>query len=63
MLTREGKLKLIKLKLIKFNFMNPNIFKTNDIRGIYGKDFNETDCYKIVLAFIKTLKNNNLNKK
>lgn len=34
--------------------MNLEIFKANDIRGIYKKDFNESDFYKITLSFIKS---------
>lgn len=34
--------------------MNPEIFKENDIRGIYKKDFNEKDFYKITYGFIKS---------
>ncbi len=31
--------------------INPNIFKAYDIRGVYGKDFDEETAYKIGFAF------------
>ncbi|MEK9147530.1 MAG: hypothetical protein AAB593_01295, partial [Patescibacteria group bacterium] len=34
--------------------MNSHIFKANDIRGVYGKDFNEADFYRIIFAFLKS---------
>lgn len=36
--------------------MNPTIFKAYDIRGVYGKDFDEKDAYKIGRATIEVLK-------
>jgi len=36
--------------------MNPSIFKAYDIRGVYGKDFDEGDAYKIGRATIEALK-------
>lgn len=36
--------------------MNPSIFKAYDIRGVYGKDFNETDAEKIGRATVDVLK-------
>ena len=36
--------------------MNPSIFKAYDIRGVYGKDFDETDAEKIGRATVDVLK-------
>lgn len=36
--------------------MNANIFKAYDIRGVYGKDFDETDAEKIGRATVDVLK-------
>lgn len=35
--------------------MNPSIFKAYDIRGIYGKDFDEVDTEKIARATVEVL--------
>ena len=36
--------------------MNPNIFKAYDIRGVYGKDLDEKDVYRIGRAAVDVLK-------
>lgn len=40
--------------------MNPNIFRSYDIRGIYGGDLNEQIMKKIAQAFSKYIKNKNI---
>ncbi|MFH1661683.1 MAG: phosphomannomutase/phosphoglucomutase [Candidatus Falkowbacteria bacterium] len=36
--------------------INPNIFKTYDIRGIYGEDFNEDTAYLLAVAYAELRK-------